>query len=134
MAWCGSPPDEGPVYQRRGMDRYREVIARMLADGTPYHCYSSPQEVDAMRDKARAAGLKPRYDGTWRPEPGKTLPPLPAQRQPVVRFKNPQAGATRRTAHIKGPHSLANTELNAQNLSHSESTPTHTIYLDNTIR
>src|SRR3546814_12358666 len=101
MAWLGMQPDEGPFYQMRRMDRYREVIAAMLADGTAYHCYSSPQEVDAMRDKARAAGPKPRHDGTWRPDPGKTLPPIPAPRKPAARSNNPQARATGRHQHIK---------------------------------
>ena len=94
MDWLGMQPDEGPFYQMQRMDRYREVVAQMLAAGTAYHCYSSPEEVEAMREAARARGDKPRYDGTWRPEPGKTLPPVPAGRQPVVRFKNPQDGAT----------------------------------------
>jgi len=78
MQWLGMQPDEGPFYQMQRMTRYREVIDQMLKDGTAYHCYSSPDEIEAMRDKARAAGLKPRYDGTWRPEPGKTLPAVPA--------------------------------------------------------
>src|SRR5690606_29183080 len=94
MECLGMQPDEGPVYQMQRMDRYREVIAKMLAEGTAYYCYSSPEEVEAMREKARAAGLKPRYDGTWRPEAGKTLPTPPEGRKPVVRFKNPQEGAT----------------------------------------
>src|SRR3546814_8901306 len=83
MQWLGMQPDEGPFYQMQRMDRYREVVAQMLKDGTAYYCYSSPEEVEAMREKARAAGLKPRYDGTWRPESGKTLPSVPADRKPV---------------------------------------------------
>src|SRR5690625_2842112 len=83
MAWLGLDPDEGPFYQMRRMDRYRAVIADMLAKGTAYYCYSTPEEVQAMRDRARAMGAKPRYDGTWRPEPGKTLPPVPEDRRPV---------------------------------------------------
>src|SRR5690606_33250982 len=82
MEWLGLTPDEGPFYQMQRMDRYREVIQGMLRDGTAYHCYCTPEEVEAMREKARAAGLKPRYDGTWRPEPGKVLPTPPADRQP----------------------------------------------------
>ena len=94
MAWLGLTPDEGPFYQMQHMDRYRAVVADMLAQGTAYHCYSSPAEVDEMRERARALGQKPRYDGTWRPEPGKNLPAIPSDRKPVVRFKSPQDGAT----------------------------------------
>src|SRR5690606_17932342 len=74
MAWLGFSPDEGPFYQMQRMDRYREVVAQLLAEGKAYHCYCTPEEVEAMRERARAEGRKPRYDGTWRPEPGKTLP------------------------------------------------------------
>jgi glutamyl-tRNA synthetase len=54
MKWLGLDPDEGPFYQMQRMDRYREVIAKMLQEGTAYYCYSSPEEVEAMREAARA--------------------------------------------------------------------------------
>ena len=125
MAWLDMQPDEGPFYQMQRMDRYREVLARMLADGTAYHCYSSPEEVEAMREKARAAGLKPRYDGTWRPEPGKTLPPPPAGRKPVLRFKNPKDGVTAWNDLVKGPISFDNAELDDLIIARPDGTPTY---------
>ncbi|HWL29909.1 MAG TPA: glutamate--tRNA ligase, partial [Burkholderiaceae bacterium] len=125
MAWLDMQPDEGPFYQMQRMDRYREVIAQMLAEGTAYYCYSSPQEIEAMREKARAAGLKPRYDGTWRPEAGKTLPPVPADRKPVVRFRNPQDGVTAWNDLIKGPISFDNAELDDLIIARPDGTPTY---------
>lgn len=125
MDWLGMQPDEGPFYQMQRMDRYREVVAQMLAAGTAYHCYSSPEEVEAMREAARARGDKPRYDGTWRPEPGKTLPPVPAGRKPVVRFKNPQDGATAWNDMVKGPISFDNTELDDLIIARPDGTPTY---------
>lgn len=125
MAWLDMQPDEGPFYQMQRMDRYREVIAKMLDDGTAYYCYSSPDEIEAMREKARAAGLKPRYDGTWRPEPGKTLPAVPAGRKPVVRFKNPLEGATSWNDMIKGPISFDNGELDDLIIARPDGTPTY---------
>jgi len=125
MAWLDMQPDEGPFYQMQRMDRYREVLARMLADGTAYRCYSSPEEVEAMREKARAAGLKPRYDGTWRPEPGKTLPPPPAGRKPVLRFKNPKDGVTAWNDLVKGPISFDNAELDDLIIARPDGTPTY---------
>lgn len=77
MKWLGLQHDEGPFYQMKRMDRYREVIDQMLKDGTAYYCYCSHEELEAMREKQKAAGESPRYDGTWRPEPGKTLPAVP---------------------------------------------------------
>jgi glutamyl-tRNA synthetase len=125
MDWLGMQPDEGPFYQMRRMDRYREVIAQMLAAGTAYHCYCTPEELDAMRERARAQGLKPRYDGTWRPEPGKTLPPVPEGGRPVVRFKNPTTGVTSWNDMIKGPISFDNGELDDLIIARPDGTPTY---------
>jgi len=125
MQWLGMQPDEGPFYQMQRMDRYREVIAQMLQDGTAYYCYCSPDDVEAMREKARALGLKPRYDGTWRPEAGKTLPPVPDGRKPVVRFKNPADGATSWNDLIKGPISFDNSELDDLIIARPDGTPTY---------
>src|SRR5690606_7099717 len=111
MEWLGLTPDEGPFYQMQRMDRYREVLQGMLVAGTAYYCYSTPEEIEAMRENARAAGLKPRYDGTWRPEPGKTLPAIPEGRKPVVRFRNPQDGVTGWNDMVKGPITFDNSEL-----------------------
>ncbi len=125
MAWLGLTPDEGPFYQMQHMDRYRAVIVSMLAAGTAYHCYSSPAEVDAMRELARSKGEKPRYNGTWRPEAGKTLPAIPPDRKPVVRFKSPQDGSTGWTDLVKGPISFDNTELDDLVIARPDGTPTY---------
>ena len=111
MNWLELKYDEGPFYQMKRMARYREVIAQMLAAGTAYHCYMQPAELDAMREAQKARGDKPRYDGTWRPEQGKTLPELPAGIRPVVRFKNPQGGDVVWQDMVKGEIRISNDEL-----------------------
>ncbi len=78
MDWLGLNYDEGPFYQMQRMERYKTVIQYMLDAGTAYHCYTSPDELEAMREAQRARGEKPRYDGRWRPELGKPLPQPPA--------------------------------------------------------
>ena len=125
MQWLGLDVDEGPFFQSQRIERHREVIEQMLAAGTAYYCYSSPEEVEAMRERARAQGLKPRYDGTWRPEPGKTLPAIPADRNPVVRFKSPQMGATTWNDLVKGTISIPNEELDDLIIARSDGTPTY---------
>ncbi|WP_323018533.1 glutamate--tRNA ligase [Castellaniella sp.] len=125
MQWLNLQPDEGPFYQMQRMDRYRQVIADMLSQGTAYHCYSTPAEVEAMRERARAVGAKPRYDGTWRPEPGKTLPPVPADIRPVVRFRSPQDGVTAWDDLVKGPISFDNGELDDLVIARPDGTPTY---------
>ncbi|WP_426107793.1 glutamate--tRNA ligase [Massilia sp. TSP1-1-2] len=125
MQWLGLDHDEGPFYQMQRMERYRGVVAQMLEAGTAYLCYSSPDEVEAMRERMRAAGDKPRYDGTWRPEPGKTLPPAPAERKPVVRFKNPLDGDVTWNDVVKGPITISNEELDDLVIARPDGTPTY---------
>jgi glutamyl-tRNA synthetase len=125
MKWLGLNHDEGPYYQMQRMDRYREVVAQMLEAGTAYHCYCTPEEVEAMRERQRAAGEKPRYDGTWRPEPGKTLPPIPEGRKPVVRFKNPLDGDVTWNDMVKGSITISNRELDDLVIARPDGTPTY---------
>lgn len=125
MQWLGLTHDEGPFYQMQRMDRYREAIAQMLAAGSAYHCYSSKEEVEAMRERQRAAGEKPRYDGAWRPETGKVLPPPPAGVRPVVRFRNPLEGEVSWHDVVKGPITIANRELDDLVIARPDGTPTY---------
>jgi glutamyl-tRNA synthetase len=111
MAWLGLHHDEGPFYQMQRIDRYKEVLSTLLAAGHVYPCYTSVAELDAMREAQMAAKQKPRYDGTWRPEPGKLLPPMPADVQPVLRFKNPQGGSVVWDDKVKGRIEISNDEL-----------------------
>lgn len=125
MKWLGLDHDEGPFYQMQRMDRYREVVKGMLEAGTAYLCYCSPEEVEAMRERMRAAGEKPRYDGTWRPEPGKTLPSVPEGVKPVVRFKNPLDGEVTWNDVVKGPITIGNKELDDLVIARPDGTPTY---------
>ena len=111
MKWLGLDHDEGPFYQMQRMDRYKEVLLQLQAAGHVYPCYMSMTELDALREKQMAAKEKPRYDGTWRPEPGKTLPPIPEGVQPVLRFKNPQTGSVVWEDKVKGRIEISNEEL-----------------------
>ena len=111
MSWLGLDIDDGPFYQMQRMDRYKAVVARLLASGDVYPCYMSMSELDALRERQTQAKEKPRYDGTWRPEPGKTLPPVPAGVQPVLRFKNPADGTVAWDDKVKGRIEVSNAEL-----------------------
>lgn len=111
MRWLGLDPDEGPYFQMQRMDRYKAVLVDMVNAGHVYPCYMSITELDALRERQTAAKEKPRYDGTWRPEPGKVLPPVPAGVQPVLRFRNPQGGVVAWDDKVKGRIEIANDEL-----------------------
>ena len=125
MRWLGLDYDEGPYYQMQRMDRYKAVLARMLAQGSAYRCYMSSAELDALRERQAAAKAKPRYDGTWRPEPGKTLPPLPAGVEPVLRFRNPIGGVVAWDDKVKGRIEISNDELDDLVIARPDGTPTY---------
>ena len=111
MAWLGLDYDEGPVYQMQRLERYHAVVEQMVAAGTAYRCYATPAELDAMREAQKARGEKTRYDGRWRPAPGKVMPPVPEGVKPVVRFANPSEGVVTWDDLVKGPISIANAEI-----------------------
>ncbi|MBW8329979.1 MAG: glutamate--tRNA ligase [Thiobacillus sp.] len=125
MAWLDLNHDEGPFYQTKRLYRYKEVIEQMLAKGDAYYCYCSPEELDEMREAQRARGEKPRYDGRWRPEPGKTLPVPPSGVQPVVRFRNPAEGTVAWKDLVKGVIEFANAELDDLIIARGDGTPTY---------
>ena len=124
MAWLGLDYDEGPIRQTARLARYREMIDAMLADGRAYRCYASRAEIDALREQQREAGLKPRYDGRWRPEnaTGKTPP---ADVKPVIRFRNPDDGEVAWIDLVKGPISIANAELDDLVIARADMVPTY---------
>ena len=125
MRWLGLDHDEGPFFQMQRMDRYKAVLAELQVAGDVYPCYTSMAELDALREQQMAAKEKPRYDGTWRPEPGKTLPPVPEGVQPVLRFKNPQGGAVVWDDKVKGRIEISNDELDDLVIARPDGTPTY---------
>ena len=125
MAWLNLNYDEGPFYQMRRMPRYKEVIQQLMDAGHAYYCYTTPEELDAIREAQRERGEKPRYDGRWRPEPGKVLPVPPEGVNPVVRFKTPLSGVTAWNDLVKGRIEFDNGELDDLIIARGDGTPTY---------
>jgi len=125
MNWLELTHDEGPFYQMQRMDRYKAVIQEMLAAGTAYYCYTTREELDALRAEQEARKEKPRYDGRWRPEAGKMLPTPPADVPPVIRFKNPKDGVVAWDDAVKGCIEIANAELDDLIIARADGTPTY---------
>ena len=121
LAWLELHCDEGPYYQSQRFDRYREYLDRLLDEDKAYHCYCSPEELEAMRADQRARGLKPRYDGRCRDGRG----PSPEGRRPVVRFKNPRSGHVVVDDLIRGRMVFANDELDDLVIARPDGTPTY---------
>jgi len=125
MHWLGLDYDEGPVYQMQRLARYHAVVEQMIAAGTAYRCWATPEELDTMREAQRARGEKTLYDRRWRPAPGKVLPRVPEGVSPVVRFANPIDGAVAWDDLVKGPIRIANEEIDDLIILRADGVPTY---------
>ena len=123
MKWLGLEHDEGPFFQTERFDRYREVVRQLLDGGHAYRCWSTPEEVEAMRERARAEGRKPRYDGTWRDSDAAP----PAGGESVIRFRNPATGSVVIEDAVKGRIVIDNAELDDLVLQRADGTPTYNL-------
>lgn len=121
MEWLGLDYDEGPYYQTQRFDRYKEVIADLLASGHAYHCECSKERLDAMREEQKANGLKPKYDGRCR-ELG-----LSDAENAVVRFKNPLIGDVVIEDMVKGNIVISNHELDDLVIARADGVPTYNL-------
>lgn len=119
MNWLALTYDEGPFYQTKRFDRYREVAEKLLAEGKAYRCYCSKERIEALRAEQTANKQKPRYDGLCR---NRTTP---GSGPYVIRFKNPQDGVVEFDDLIRGKLSFSNTELDDLIIARSDGTPTY---------
>ena len=125
MTWLNLDYDEGPIYQTKRMAVYKKYIDQLVKEDKAYLCYSSKEELETLREAQMKAGLKPKYDGKWRPEPGKILPTIPHDVKPVVRFKNPISGNVSWRDLVKGDITIANEELDDLVIARSDGSPTY---------
>jgi glutamyl-tRNA synthetase len=117
--WLNLHYDEGPIYQSHRFDRYREVIEKMLADGTAYRCYCSKERLEDLRKEQMTRKEKPRYDGLCRLSQPREAGPF------VVRFKNPLEGVVQFDDLIRGKLTFANAELDDLIIARSDGVPTY---------
>ncbi|WP_299497344.1 glutamate--tRNA ligase [uncultured Shewanella sp.] len=120
MEWLGLNWDQGPYYQTQRFERYNEIIAQMLAQGTAYKCYCSRERIELMREEQEAKGERQKYDGCCRDKaPRETDEPY------VIRFKNPTEGSVVFDDHVRGRIEIANEELDDLIIARTEGTPTY---------
>ncbi|MBT4769811.1 MAG: glutamate--tRNA ligase [Rhodospirillaceae bacterium] len=122
LDWLGLGADEAPVFQSKNAGRHAAIANELLANGKAYHCYSSPDELQAMREAAKAEGKPMRYDGTWR---DRNPEEAPEGISPVVRFKAPQTGETVINDHVQGEVKITNDQLDDMILLRADGTPTY---------
>jgi glutamyl-tRNA synthetase len=120
MRWLGLEYDGEVKYQTRRYDRYRAVVEQMLAAGQAYYCYCSKDELEAMRFAQLAERQKPRYDGRCR---SRTAPAQGVE--PVIRFRNPDAGEVVVEDVVHGPVTFRNVDLDDLIIVRSDGNPTY---------
>jgi glutamyl-tRNA synthetase len=124
LRWLELDWDREPVYQLTRAERHRAIAEQLLAEGKAYRCYASPEELQAMRERARAEGRAPGYDGTWRHrDPSEA----PAGIEPALRFKAPREGETVIEDRVQGRVVFANKDLDDLVILRSDGTPTYNL-------
>ena len=126
MQWLGLDWDEGPFYQSRRLDIYRDYVQKLIDADQAYWCECSPEELDAKRQQAQQEKRKFIYDGTCR---HKKLGPAPGR---VVRFASPKEGSTSFNDLIRGEMRVSNSELDDLIILRSDGMPTYnfTVVID----
>lgn len=129
LSWLGLQWDGEPVSQFARAERHREVAEELVRAGKAYHCYATPAELDEMREKARAEGRPPRYDGRWRDrDPSEA----PAGVKPAIRIKAPRDGETLVRDRVQGDVRFPNKDLDDFIILRSDGNPTymHAVVVD----
>lgn len=129
LSWLGLNWDGDWISQYARRERHAEVARQMVANGTAYYCYASPEELAQMREEQAAKGLPQRYDGRWRDrDPGEAPPGV----KPVIRLKAPLEGETMVEDRVKGRITVQNTQLDDMILLRSDGVPTymHAVVVD----
>ena len=122
LQWLELDWDGEVVMQSTRMERHAEVARELLAQGRAYRCYCTPEELEAMRERARKAGRPVRYDGTWRDRDPKEAPP---NLQPVIRLKAEQDGETTIEDRVQGRVVVSNAQLDDLIILRSDGSPTY---------
>ena len=124
LRWLGLEWDAEPVFQFSRMARHTEIAEQLLRDGKAYRCYASQEELEEMREKARAEGRPVRYDGRWRDrDPSEA----PEGVKPVIRFRSPDEGETVVRDHVMGDVRFPNEQFDDLIILRSDGTPTYNL-------
>lgn len=122
MNWLNLPWTQGPFFQTKRFDRYKEAIVQLLESGNAYRCYSTSEEIEVMREEAKAKGEIEKYNGLWRDRTD-----YPEDKPFVIRFKNPLDGDVVIKDMVKGDITISNEQLDDFIIARSDGTPTYNL-------
>ena len=121
MTWLGLDWDGEAVSQFAQRERHAEVAHAMLEGGTAYKCFSTQEDIEAYREKARAEGGSTLFRSPWRDADPTTHPDAPF----VIRVKAPRDGTTVIRDAVQGDVTIKNSELDDMVVLRSDGTPTY---------
>jgi len=124
LRWLGLEWDDDIVHQSSRLERHAEAARQMLASGNAYYAYETPQELEAMREKAKAEKRSVRYEGIWRDRDPRDAPP---DGKPVIRLKAPRDGDTTIVDHVQGEVTVVNEQLDDLIILRADGTPTYNL-------
>src|SRR5580698_1985093 len=126
MRWIGLNWDEGPFYQSKRLDLYRETAQKLLASGHAYYCFCTKEELEQRRAAAVAAGRPPMYDRRCRHiDPAVASSRKAGGEAAAVRFAVPEGGATSFDDAVFGRVEFANAEIEDFVILRSDGIPTY---------
>ncbi len=121
LTWLGLDWDGEPISQFDRAPRHAEVARQMLAAGRAYKCFSSQEEIEAFRERARAEGRSTLFRSPWRDVPESDHPDLPF----VIRIRAPRDGATTIHDQVQGDVTIGNDQMDDMVLLRSDGTPVY---------
>ena len=122
LTWLGLDWDGEVVSQFERKDRHAEVAHEMLARGTAYKCFSTPEEIAAFRAEAEAKGASYAvFQSPWRDVDAANHPDAPY----AIRMKAPRTGETEIHDEVQGIVTIKNETLDDMIVLRSDNTPTY---------
>ena len=133
LRWLGLDWDEGPgkggaygpYFQSQRIDRHRAMAAQLVANGSAYYCYCTPEEIKARRDAGEKASGGWIYDRTCAHLTADEIAARERDKRPrAVRFRVP-AGVVRFDDLVHGPIEIDGATIEDFVILRSDGNPTY---------
>ena len=122
LEWLGLSWDDEVISQFENVNRHQEIAEKLLESGKAYRCFTTPEELQEMREKAKDENRSPIYDGRWR---DRDPTEAPKGAKSVIRIKTPLTGETIVDDQVQGKVTFSNKDLDDFVILRSDGTPTY---------
>lgn len=133
LRWLGIAWDEGievggphgGYRQSERFDRYRQVAEELVASGSAYYSFATSEQLDGLREEARAANASPAYDGRYEPAAEEAASRIAAGERAPIRFRVPRPGTTVFRDVVRGEVAFDHTQIDDFIILRSDGSPTY---------